>query len=564
MKKTVRVLFSLLLCVAVLISAVACTGNTQNVSSTEEIDNDKLLLTIACLSDIHNQHSLIDSATPHLRPAAVTALTAMKEQEEKVDMVLSLGDFSSDSRVPESNVTTLVNELKSHVDALNAKLLMVSGNHDYHAGQGSEHVYNSADYYNYVMKDSVGELTGDDAYYEKYDGEDYLLGFHYVVNGFDFVGMSLSPADMKVNEAHYTYTAGTLNWLESKLASIGKNKTVFLLAHVPAQSSNSLEDNKGMIPETTDRFVSICKNYPNLLHLYGHDHGRDTAYIYEDTIERVTVYDSNGTVIVGGRSQNRISSLSDQIVWKFTLKNGRYLIQNAENGEYLSVDSNLSPLNTQHYWLLSGTAGAFNLKSMSAGKYVYYSTNSNSFSVNPSATSLSFFKKTPVDGGYEFIFADKVEDGGEYVIMSTEHNRALLNELSISNSERMAAVDVGVTAAENNSYKLFYTGDGLTGKEPQIGFTSTFVGSMRYYSNSFDGMIGDGNPKLIQALMIYVYSDRIVLQMKNYGEKNGGSEVLAPYAVPRENAQTPVTSQAVAIDPRAIDIFTNRKEIINL
>lgn len=553
---------SFVICVALSVCAVACGGNgaTEVSSAAEEIDNNKLLMTLACFSDIHNQDGILDSSNPMLRPATAAVLEAMKQSGEKIDAVLVGGDFTSDRRVPEENVTTIFNEFKSHVDALNAKLIMVSGNHDYHAGQGSEHVYNSADYYNLTMKNDLGELTGDDGYFEKYNGEDYLLGFHYVVNGFDFIGISPSPADMKVNEGNYVYTSGSLNWLESTLSSIGKEKTVFLLAHFPAATYNSLKSGKGMVTATSERFINICKNYPNLLHLYGHDHSDDTGYIHEDTIERVTVYDTDGNVICGGRSQNKIASLSDQIVWRFTEKNGRYVIQNAENGEYLGTSTNLNVSGSQHMWILSGSAGAFTLKSQSKSQYVYYSTNSGTFSINPNPTYLSLYKKVPAGDGYDFIFADRVEDGGEYVIVVSENNRALLNELSVSNSDRMAAVDVGVTTTEDNGYKLFYIGDGLNGKEPQIGFTSAFVGSMRYYNNSHDGLIGAGTPKIVQALMVYVYPDRIELKMKNYGEKNGGEQELAPYVVPRENAQKPVTAEVVALDPRAFDILIGKRD----
>ena len=83
---------------------------------------------------------------------------------------------------------------------------------------------------------------------------------------------------------------------------------------------------------------------------------------------------------------------------------------------------------------------------------------------------------------------------------------------------------------------------------------------MRYYNNSHDGLIGAGTPKIVQALMVYVYPDRIELKMKNFGERNGGEQELAPYVVPRENAQKPVTAEVIALDPRAFDILLKKRD----
>ena len=51
-------------------------------------------------------------------------------------------------------------------------------------------------------------------------------------------------------------------------------------------------------------------------------------------------------------------------------------------------------------------------------------------------------------------------------------------------------------------------------------FITSFMGSMSYYNNSIDsGWLTERDPKVVQALMLYIYEDRIVFQMKNYGEK---------------------------------------------
>lgn len=54
--------------------------------------------------------------------------------------------------------------------------------------------------------------------------------------------------------------------------------------------------------------------------------------------------------------------------------------------------------------------------------------------------------------------------------------------------------------------------------EADPSFFSAFMGSMRYYNNSIEKDVSVSNSRIVQAMMIYVYSDRIVLQIKNYGE----------------------------------------------
>lgn len=84
-------------------------------------------------------------------------------------------------------------------------------------------------------------------------------------------------------------------------------------------------------------------------------------------------------------------------------------------------------------------------------------------------------------------------------------------------------------------------------------FFSVFLGSCRYYDNDIDGSWTSENyekpSKVIQGLMIYVYTDRIEFHMKNYGDEFGNvtkrsdnktpsgqiiNEELVPYIVYRK------------------------------
>ena len=78
-------------------------------------------------------------------------------------------------------------------------------------------------------------------------------------------------------------------------------------------------------------------------------------------------------------------------------------------------------------------------------------------------------------------------------------------------------------------------------------FITAFMGSMSYYNNSIDsGWLTERDPKVVQGLMIYVYQDRIVFEMKNYGETFAG-KALKSWTVMRD--MTPNTNPDATPDP---------------
>lgn len=507
-----------------VVLALLVTPMTAAAAHTEEP-----LLTIACLSDLHNQYELITGDQPRLRGTIVRTLTRMQE-EEQVDVMLIGGDVTSDNYTTEAKVLNILQQVQSHTDPLTEKVLWITGNHDYNAGEGSE-TYNSAPYYDVIMKDSVGELPSDEAYYETYQGEDYLLAYHYVLDGFDFIGINTSPADMAGGKQHnnYVYAAGVFGWLEAKLAEIGKENTVFVLGHLPIAGSNSLNSNKGMLASSSQAMVDVLKQYPNVIYLYGHDHGGNSAYIKTDTAQRVTAYDTNGKVITDEPVEPMDTVLSDALVWKFIQNGNGYWLQNLATGEYLGVAANLSPTTEPVVWLPTQTGEGFTLQK-EGGKSVHYSTNTLTFS-HGDPSPLALYEKQTEGDAVVYRAVDAIEDGGEYVLVA-DTDRALTNKISPINSERMAAMDVVVTDAGTIESVEQTPSEDLPEGEP--GFITSFMGSMRYYNNDIDGMVGSSDSQVVQALMIYVYADRIVLQMKNYGTQNGGAEEITPYVITRD------------------------------
>jgi hypothetical protein len=149
----------------------------------------------------------------------------------------------------------------------------------------------------------------------------------------------------------------------------------------------------------------------------------------------------------------------------------------------------------------------------------------------------------------------------KYLIVgiNSNNNYALTNEQypgdGKANNTRLIGAQVSITGTT-----LTYTDSNLsdnysalwqfsTVEEGEKSFISSFVGSMRYYNSSIDGGSSPNNSRIVQAMIIYVYSDRVVLQMKNYGETgtiNGITinKELEPYTIIRPGIQTGISSPA--------------------
>ena len=85
-----------------LTAAVLLTAVTTPAQSDAD---EKPLLTLACISDIHTERSLIDCANLSdikLRGSFIRTLNLMKK-EEKIDVMMLGGDCTSDATIPVAN-----------------------------------------------------------------------------------------------------------------------------------------------------------------------------------------------------------------------------------------------------------------------------------------------------------------------------------------------------------------------------------------------------------------------------------------------------------------------------
>ena len=125
----------------------------------------------------------------------------------------------------------------------------MSGNHEYEVANWDNipKSYNAGDYYTYPMKEDIGELSENDAFYEDADNGELgkmslLAAYHYVIIGFDFVVLNAGKHFFQ-GAWDYKYSEESVQWVAEKLAEIyaeNPEKTVFFAVHVPFSDSNSL------------------------------------------------------------------------------------------------------------------------------------------------------------------------------------------------------------------------------------------------------------------------------------------------------------------------------------
>ncbi len=259
------------------------------------------LLTVACITDLHADYGL-QSKDPYIRNSVIKTLNQIKQ--ENADILLIGGDNTSDNgKVANAGgwkYTTFQKVIASYKEVTEAatesgRTLWACGNHDHQAGEFEG--YDAYADYETLMKDSCGEPLSvfrhkdEKSLSQQYP--DHILGLHYKIENFDFIVLN-APYSQAL-----TYSAGTLKWLDGRLRGIGSDKTVFLVTHYPMTDGRGISTpSYGLSGGNYNSMMNILKKYPNLIYLYGHNHGgAETVYISEDTFERINSYASDGRVI---------------------------------------------------------------------------------------------------------------------------------------------------------------------------------------------------------------------------------------------------------------------------
>ncbi len=260
------------------------------------------LLTVACISDLHADYGL-QSRSPYVRNCVITTLRRIGAEED-ADIVLFGGDNTSDnaglserggwSYQTYQKVIAAYGTLAGEATE-SGRSLWAAGNHDYQAGEDDG--YDSYAGYESIMKEGCGDPISvyrqkDDRTLSDQRYPDYIMGLHYNVEGFDFIVLN-APYSKAL-----CYSTGTLQWLRNRLAAIGEDRTVFLLTHYPFDAQQLTVPDYGLSGEQYTAMKNVLQNYPNVIYLYGHNHGRnDSVYISQDTFERIDFYTKSGKVV---------------------------------------------------------------------------------------------------------------------------------------------------------------------------------------------------------------------------------------------------------------------------
>lgn len=546
----------------------------------QELPEEKPLLTLACISDIHTERGLItDINNIGIRGSFSQTLTRIKN-EEKIDVLLLGGDCTSDATIPQANwekVRKMIANYsrKAFQDRSNTPVLYVTGNHDYEVANWYDlpKSYNAGDYYTYPMKEDIGELTADESFYEDADNADLgkmtlLAAYHYVIHGFDFVILNCGKHQFR-DAGYYEYSVESVQWVADKLAEIyaeDPGKTVFFALHIPFGDSNSIRSaSKGIVSSAGEKLLkSTLAKYPNLIMLYGHDHGEDKAYTRIKTSQRVTRYDHKGAVIDTYDDTHVDGKLPEGYVPEGYVpedateptENGKWSVYNEAAGMYLGFNSvNISAVSevaAVQFTPLSSTPNTFSVTVSGSGSEAngnfLYSGSSGRFSANTNACPTYIYKVSEMNAsGIKAELTTDIIDGGQYVLVTQNYNNkseyyALTSE--IYNGNRLVGLKVTRNGNEitlkATDTKAVWTISKYTQPAGEPSFFSAYMGSMRYYYNTIDpGDMPVETPNIVQALMIYVYKDRVELHMKNYnksGTINGitVNKYLVPYISYRE------------------------------
>ena len=424
-------------------------------------ETEKPLVTIACLSDVHAMNSMITPSSGSInditvRSSFIQTLRQMKEQED-VDVIVLGGDCQSDKTIAEANamqVRRVINNVTREVfdEDKPKNVLWVTGNHDYEVANFDDipKPYCAGDFYRFPMKDDVGTLADTDLFYEDADNgslgtQTLLAAYHYRLCGLDFIILNCGKNFWK-SAWDYTYSPESAQWVKEKLDEIyadDPNRTVFFCLHIPFPDSNSLNSGKGMNAGAayTTLKSAFCE-HPNLIMLYGHDHGKDGAYTREKTSQRVTRYDINGNVISSTDETHVDGPIIPNEEGEYPAIYKKMQICSTHNNTYLGFgEYNLSTVTDASACVISRNSGesTYSIKPdatppSGCGQFIL-SSSSGRYSGNGSPLPLYLYKVEDVDaetltltrdvepenGGYYVIVGQNAKDNSVYYALTNEH-----------------------------------------------------------------------------------------------------------------------------------------------
>ena len=494
--------------------------------------NTEPVFTFACLSDSHAQEGMITPSNVNnirLRSSFINSINKIRETE-RIDALVLGGDYSSDATIAETNWKKVRELMANHTinafpaDAVRTPIIYTIGNHDFEVANHDNlpKNYVAGDFYSYPMRSQTGFLTSDECFYEMaanalQDSVKLLAAYHYQIEGFDFVVHNCGKYFFK-DAWDYRDSQTSCEWVATKLDEIDPegNKTIFYINHLPLPGSIGATTNKTLLDNNATQILTAAlARHPGIVYLYGHDHSSASkkSYITDAVSQRVTEYDNNGKIITDS-----------------TLISTCY-IKGLNTNKYITGGSTIKPTAQAFNWsLLSGGTnypGRFAFKDDS-GYFIFCGTT-NRFSTNKESGNENY------KYGYIYEF---VSDTTAARITDIHNLKYGKNYLYVAHSAKDSTIYIMKTSYYSNSSGPSYYGlttntkhakDTLAIKTNTTiqwtlernwnkSFTSCFMGSMRYNNLETNVSPGTGEPQIIQALIVRVYNDSIMLDMKNYGQ----------------------------------------------
>lgn len=454
---------------ALLFLMLLLTGLMTNMQTAHAQGAQEPLLRFACLSDIHNELSMIsptDPANIRLRTALLTALDSISR--DNAQLIVLGGDYTSDCTIAETNWLQHRKLLAEAVEKAitpdadgRRPAIYCNGNHDYEVANFDNipKPYNAGDYYTFPMKEQTGKLYANECFYEEAPNGalgtmKLLAAYHYVIAGFDFVVLNAGKYFFK-SAWDYQYSMESVEWVDRKLDEIyasDPNKTVFFISHLPLDGSKGATVGKTLLSSaaSTQALRAALLKHPNLINIYGHDHSsKSNNSFYETSLsQRITHYDSNGNIYEPEEEEDPVRPTTLEVTLK-NLSNGKYLGFDSYN---LNVIDEPNRFTVSNSTAVSGALAFFgdNAPTNNNG-YIYCGSNGR-FSGNSellAASSVLLYEagKADAEGNFTATRAEWPEFGKNYVLVnlcSKGGYYALTNEpySAGTNSQRMVGLKV--------------------------------------------------------------------------------------------------------------------------
>ena len=266
---------------------------------------------IACFTDIHNQQCMLNMPTT-LRSSAIAAADGVLAEWGVCDLAINGGDNISDypywnrsCALPYENWLDIKKKIVDNFArvAKDERVFYVGGNNDPILGDlptKDNPPYNTCDFYHTgPMKETLGELSKDEyfgGFCKSKITEEYLLAFHYVIDGVDFFGLQMDP-DQAFNNHDCYYNLESIAWMKQKLQKLDPdgNKLIFVVGHI--NTASRLTDLRIGYPhgDWVDALHDAFKGHRNLFFLYGHVHGRD--YLHNDSWQGVLHFGDDYAIV---------------------------------------------------------------------------------------------------------------------------------------------------------------------------------------------------------------------------------------------------------------------------